>query len=75
MNGRGPPLSPTSPTALGVTKETIRKDLQLLAGPGLSVRDALESVLEGLKEGQEGTGILFGVILCSMRGHITNSGN
>lgn len=40
----------------------------LLAGPRLSARDALESVLEGLKTGQEETGIRFGVILCAMRG-------
>lgn len=41
----------------------------LLAGPLLSVKDVLELVLAGLKDGQQETGIPFGVILCAMRGH------
>lgn len=40
----------------------------LLTGPQLSARDALELVLAGLGEGRRETGILFGVILCAMRG-------
>ena len=44
----------------------------LLAGPQLSVRDVLELVLEGSKEGQKETGIRFGIILCAMRGRAMN---
>lgn len=39
----------------------------LLAGPELSMKDVLELVLEGLRDGQKVAGIRFGVILCAMR--------
>lgn len=41
----------------------------LCTNEGLSCREVLEAVLEGLKKGQRKTGIFYQVIVCAMRHH------
>ena len=52
----------------GIVYVEVRFSPAELATPELSIRDVLDLVLAGLRDGQQECSILFGVILCAMRG-------